>query len=114
MENVSENASRSSTCLRQSMPQVLEITPKGILGTGSLSIASAREASLRYPPVHSTCSGHLRPMRRHMSLAALAVSTDSVYESEKCPFIHRISDRASSGSVSGSLISSQILSQTKG
>ena len=68
----------------------------------------------RYPPVHSTCSGHLRPMRRHMSLAALAVSTDSVYESEKCPFIHRVSDRASSGSVSGSLISSQILSQTKG
>ena len=49
-----------------------------------------------------------------MSLAALAVSTDSVYESEKRPFIHRTSERASSHSVSGSLISSQILSHTKG
>ena len=114
LEKVSENASRSSTFFRQSIPQALEMTPKGILGTGSLSSASARDASLRYPPVHRTCSGHLRPIRRQMSLAALAVSTDSVYESEKRPFIHRTSERASSHSVSGSLISSQILSHTKG
>ena len=77
-ENVDANSSRSVTLPRTSIPHTRLIVANGRSGTGSPVTASARAASLRYPPVHSICVGHLLPMARQRSLAVLAVSTARV------------------------------------
>ena len=44
-------------------------------GTGSDSTAWVKATSLRYAPVHATRGSIGTPIRRHMSLAALAAIT---------------------------------------